>query len=173
MCIQDFNSNDAFPLLAEYRDKFLTYNDDIQGTAAVAVAAVLGGIKIQKPAVTDLIPEMQKMRFLFFGAGSANLGGASLIMQEGGVPASSVIVTNSKVRPPSPPDRRATQERRVGRRALLTVISRHCPRGAFLFGGVRRLRAPALSALPLAAHRASRTARRSPRAVHLAPHARE
>ena len=28
-------SNDAFPLLAEYRDKFLTYNDDIQGTAAV------------------------------------------------------------------------------------------------------------------------------------------
>lgn len=32
---EDFNSNDAFPLLAQYRDKFLTYNDDIQGTAAM------------------------------------------------------------------------------------------------------------------------------------------
>merc|ERR1740139_1002216 len=27
---EDFNSNDAMPLLAEYRDEFLTYNDDIQ-----------------------------------------------------------------------------------------------------------------------------------------------
>ena len=64
--LQDFNSNDAFPLLEEYRcvaavpdeglakgpaalcasgSKFLSYNDDIQGTASVAVAAVLGGIK--------------------------------------------------------------------------------------------------------------------------------
>ena len=47
---EDFNSNDAFPLLAEYRDQFLTYNDDIQGTASVAVAAVLGGLRIQKHA---------------------------------------------------------------------------------------------------------------------------
>ena len=30
-CWKDFNSNDAFPLLAEYRKQFLTYNDDIQG----------------------------------------------------------------------------------------------------------------------------------------------
>ena len=47
---EDFNSNDAFPLLAEYRKQFLTYNDDIQGTASVAVAAVLGGLRIQKHA---------------------------------------------------------------------------------------------------------------------------
>lgn len=33
----------------EYRHKFLSYNDDIQGTAAVVVAAILGGIRIQKP----------------------------------------------------------------------------------------------------------------------------
>ena len=31
---EDFNSNDAFPLLEAYREKFLCYNDDIQGTAA-------------------------------------------------------------------------------------------------------------------------------------------
>jgi len=49
---EDFNSNDAFPLLAEYHDKFLSYNDDIQGTASIAVAAVLGAIKIQNPTST-------------------------------------------------------------------------------------------------------------------------
>ena len=32
---EDFNSNDAFPLLETYRRKYLTYNDDIQGTAAL------------------------------------------------------------------------------------------------------------------------------------------
>merc|ERR1711988_2050712 len=46
---EDFNSNDAFPLLAEYRDKYLCYNDDIQGTAAVTVAGLLGGIKLRDP----------------------------------------------------------------------------------------------------------------------------
>ena len=93
---EDFNSNDAFPLLAEYRDKYLSYNDDIQGTAAVAVAAVLGGIKIQQPAVTDLVGEARKLRFLFHGAGSANLGAASLLVNEAGVPATSVACTNSR-----------------------------------------------------------------------------
>jgi len=93
---EDFNSNDAFPLLAEYRNKFLTYNDDIQGTAAVAVAAVLGGIKIQMPNETNLIGKMRELKYLFVGAGSANLGAASLIAQEGGVPVSSITVTNSK-----------------------------------------------------------------------------
>jgi len=93
---EDFNSNDAFPLLAEYREKFLTYNDDIQGTASVAVAAVLGAIKIQKPTVTDLISEARTMTYVFHGAGSANLGGALLLRDEGGVPGSQIFVTNSK-----------------------------------------------------------------------------
>mmetsp|Transcript_46618 Transcript_46618/g.129674 ORF Transcript_46618/g.129674 Transcript_46618/m.129674 type:complete len:611 (-) Transcript_46618:97-1929(-) len=93
---EDFNSNDAFPLLAEYRNKFLSYNDDIQGTAAVAVAAVLGAVKIQKPECTDLIAEIRKMKFLFHGAGSANLGAASLMINEAGVPSTSVVCTNSR-----------------------------------------------------------------------------
>merc|ERR1719262_2083696 len=56
---EDFNSNDAFPLLAEYREKFLTYNDDIQGTAAVTVAGLLGAMKLRKPECTDLISELK------------------------------------------------------------------------------------------------------------------
>ena len=93
---EDFNSNDAFPLLAEYRESYLTYNDDIQGTASVAVAAVLGGIKIQKPEATDLVGEARRLRFLFHGAGSANLGGASLLINEAKVPADAVACTNSR-----------------------------------------------------------------------------
>eukprot|EP00320_Phaeocystis_rex_P013857 CAMPEP_0119066370 /NCGR_PEP_ID=MMETSP1178-20130426/8932_1 /TAXON_ID=33656 /ORGANISM="unid sp, Strain CCMP2000" /LENGTH=685 /DNA_ID=CAMNT_0007047965 /DNA_START=40 /DNA_END=2097 /DNA_ORIENTATION=+ len=93
---EDFNSNDAFPLLAQYREQFLTYNDDIQGTAAVAVAAVLGGIKIQRPQCSDLVAEARGLRFLFHGAGSANLGAASLLIHEAQVPAGQVACTNSK-----------------------------------------------------------------------------
>jgi len=93
---EDFNSNDAFPLLATYRDKFLTYNDDIQGTASVAVAALLGGIKIQNPGCTELIKELSSMRVLFHGAGSANLGASSLLVNEAGVPANQVFCTNSR-----------------------------------------------------------------------------
>jgi len=93
---EDFNSNDAFPLLAEYRDKFLTYNDDIQGTAAVAVAGILGAVKIRNPECTELIPELKKEKFLFHGAGAANLGAMSLLHHEAGVPKSSLIATNSR-----------------------------------------------------------------------------
>jgi len=93
---EDFNSNDAFPLLAEYRDKFLTYNDDIQGTAAVAVAALMGAIKLRKPECTDLVGELGSQTFLFHGAGSANLGTLKLLSQEAGVPKSKIFVTNSR-----------------------------------------------------------------------------
>lgn len=92
---EDFNSNDAFPLLAEHRGNYLTYNDDIQGTAAVTVAALLGGIKIQRPACTNLIGETRSLRFLFHGAGSANIGSAMLLLEEAGVPKSSIFITNS------------------------------------------------------------------------------
>merc|ERR1719327_1298243 len=93
---EDFNSNDAFPLLAEYREKFLIYNDDIQGTASVAVAGLLGAIKLRKPECTDLISELRKGVFLFHGAGSANIGTMSLLANEAGVPKSQLNVTNSR-----------------------------------------------------------------------------
>eukprot|EP00913_Durusdinium_trenchii_P035984 g33667.t1 len=73
--LQDFNSNDAFPLLAQYRDQFLCYNDDIQGTAAETLL---------------------KEKFLFHGAGSANIRLMRLLHYEAGVPLSSIFVTNSR-----------------------------------------------------------------------------
>jgi malate dehydrogenase (oxaloacetate-decarboxylating)(NADP+) len=93
---EDFNSNDAFPLLAEYREKFLTYNDDIQGTASVAVAGLLGAVKLKKPECTDLISELKKEVFLFHGAGSANIGALLLLANEAGVPRDQLYVTNSR-----------------------------------------------------------------------------
>lgn len=93
---EDFNSNDAFPLLAEYRTKYLSYNDDIQGTAAVAVAALLGAMRLREPSCKDLKSRLQQERFLFHGAGSANIGVMRLLRDEAGVPASSIFVTNSR-----------------------------------------------------------------------------
>lgn len=93
---EDFNSNDAFPLLAEYRNKFLTYNDDVQGSAAVTVAGLLGAIKLRKPECTDLISELKTEVFLFHGAGSSNLGALLLLANEAGVPRSQLFVTNSR-----------------------------------------------------------------------------
>lgn len=93
---EDFNTNDAFPLLEAYRNKFLSYNDDIQGTAAVVVSAILGGIRLQKPGNKELIRELRKRKVVFHGAGSANLGSANLLRNEAGVPKESIVVTNSK-----------------------------------------------------------------------------
>jgi len=94
---EDFNSNDAFPLLAEYRSKFLSYNDDIQGTAAVAVAGLLGAIKLRDPSPgVDLRAKLREQRFLFHGAGSANIGVMRLLRDEAGVPQSQIFVTNSR-----------------------------------------------------------------------------
>jgi len=93
---EDFNSNDAFPLLAEYRDKCLTYNDDIQGTAGVAVAGLLGAIRLRNPSETSLLRLLREEVFLFHGAGSANIGVMRLLRDEAGVPGSSIFVTNSR-----------------------------------------------------------------------------
>jgi len=93
---EDFNSNDAFPLLARQRGKFLSYNDDIQGTAAVCVAGILGAIKIKYPQQEDLISLLSKETILLHGAGSANLGAASLLQIEGKVPSSQINLTNSR-----------------------------------------------------------------------------
>src|SRR5580692_11453277 len=68
-CIQweDFANFNAVPILERYHDKICTYNDDIQGTAAVAVAGVLAALRITGQKITD-------QRFLFLGGGSAATG---------------------------------------------------------------------------------------------------
>src|SRR5277367_1973661 len=75
-CLQweDFANINAVPILARYRDKICTYNDDIQGTAAVALAGIFAALRITKQKLTE-------QRFLFLGGGSAATGIAELISE--------------------------------------------------------------------------------------------
>lgn len=69
VCLQweDFATPHARPLLDRYRDELLTFNDDIQGTAAVALGAVLSAVNIKKEKLKD-------QTIVFLGAGSAGVG---------------------------------------------------------------------------------------------------
>ena len=75
-CIQweDFANINAVPILERYRDEICTYNDDIQGTAGIALAGIFAALRITKQKITD-------QRFLFLGGGSAGTGIAELISQ--------------------------------------------------------------------------------------------
>jgi malate dehydrogenase (oxaloacetate-decarboxylating)(NADP+) len=79
-CLQweDFANINAVPILARYRDRICTYNDDIQGTAAVALAGIMAALRITKQKLTD-------QRFLFLGGGSAATGIAALISEAMGL----------------------------------------------------------------------------------------
>ena len=69
---EDFLTPNAVSLLARYRDRQLCFNDDIQGTAAVALAGVVASTRATGTALRDL-------RILFLGAGSAATGIGDLI----------------------------------------------------------------------------------------------
>ena len=64
---EDFASVDAVPILTRYRDRLCTFNDDIQGTAAVATGTILSAVEVTKSTLTDA-------RIVMLGAGSAGLG---------------------------------------------------------------------------------------------------
>ena len=68
-CLQweDFATPHARPILTRYRDELLTFNDDIQGTASVALGAVLGAVKVTGK-------NLKEQQIVMFGAGSAGIG---------------------------------------------------------------------------------------------------
>ena len=69
---EDFLTPNAYALLNKYRDRVLCFNDDIQGTAAVALAGVYASTRVTKTPFKDL-------RIMFLGAGSAATGIADLM----------------------------------------------------------------------------------------------
>ena len=72
---EDFATVHAEPILARYRDQLLTFNDDIQGTAAVTLGALHGAAKVAgRP--------LSQQQIVMLGAGSAGIGVLDMIRRE-------------------------------------------------------------------------------------------
>lgn len=67
---EDFQLKHALNLLFKYRDELLVFNDDIQGTAAIVLAGIIGALKVQ--GLDNR--EFANQRFVVAGAGSAGMG---------------------------------------------------------------------------------------------------
>lgn len=82
-CLQweDFATPHARPILQRYQDELLTFNDDIQGTAAVALGAILGAVRVTGRS-------LKEQQIVMLGAGSAGIGvadGLRAAMREEGL----------------------------------------------------------------------------------------
>lgn len=77
ICIQweDFAGVNAIRILDRYRNKICTFNDDIQGTAAIATAGFIAISRLLKK-------QFREQRFLFLGAGAAAFGIASMLIEK-------------------------------------------------------------------------------------------
>jgi malate dehydrogenase (oxaloacetate-decarboxylating) len=71
---EDFARANAGRMLQRYRDRLCTFNDDIQGTAAVAAGALLAAVKVTGQSIRD-------QRIAIVGAGSAGIGIANLLLR--------------------------------------------------------------------------------------------
>ncbi|MCB0886458.1 MAG: oxaloacetate-decarboxylating malate dehydrogenase, partial [Propionibacteriaceae bacterium] len=70
---EDFGAGNAHRILERYSDRICTFNDDIQGTAAVVTSAVLAGVKAKHERLAD-------QRFVVHGGGTAGVGIADLLV---------------------------------------------------------------------------------------------
>ncbi len=71
---EDFGAGNAHRILQRYADSICTFNDDIQGTAAVVLAAVLAAVRL-----TGM--PLPQHRVVVFGAGTAGVGIADIVRQ--------------------------------------------------------------------------------------------